>query len=232
MAADRISPEERLFKVIRKMKESSDGDSPAGGPRAGMLEKARAFFRGLRHNDLIGEEAVALGGAGAFMPRLRELDLPVVNRVLAVALAVAAASIAYYAMTGRPDIARVTAQSTRLEELDWREEKIKELEPLEVYAGEASRRDIFRPYSPGKKERDFSPSIPGAKEELKKRMENLVLRGISWGEYPRAMIWHEKEDRMYFLRPGQIIGNTGLHVKNISRQEVTLAYEGEEAKLM
>ena len=79
----------------------------------------------------------------------------------------------------------------------------------------------------------LEPKIAG-QESLKKAAEDLKLQGISWGDRPTAMIlWQtDKESKMYFLIKGQSIGSTGIKVKTIYKNRVTIELEGSEMELL
>jgi type II secretory pathway component PulC len=61
-------------------------------------------------------------------------------------------------------------------------------------------------------------------------MNNLKLVGISWSSSePLAMIEDNTTGRTYFLKQGQEINE--LKVQAISKEKVTVTYEGEEGFL-
>ena len=60
-------------------------------------------------------------------------------------------------------------------------------------------------------------------------MASLKLVGISWGEEPLAMIEDSESTRTYFVKKGGEV--KGMKVQAISKEKVTLTYEGQEAEL-
>ncbi len=58
---------------------------------------------------------------------------------------------------------------------------------------------------------------------------SLKLVGISWGNEPLAMIEDSESTRTYFVKKGGEV--KGMKVQEISKEKVTLTYEGQEAEL-
>ena len=76
------------------------------------------------------------------------------------------------------------------------------------------------------------PVLRASAKKLATLASNLALQGISMGKTPKVMIRDEGEDKMYFLKEGQVIGATRIKVKSISRDEVIISYGEEEMELL
>ena len=163
---------------------------------------------------------------------MQEVSPKLINKVLAVILVLIAALVAYSAFYERRDMSKVTEAISRLQKspLTGIREKIESFQSLEFYLNEVRKRDIFHPAPKGMM---LEPKAAG-KESLSKAAENLKLQGISWGDRPMAMIlWqNDKESKMYFLIKGQSIGSTGIKVKTIYRNRVTIESGDSEMDLL
>ena len=232
--AENLSPEERLFKVIQEGKR----EKPKDGSEKQISKDIDEWIRRIRRFIFfIG----ARRGAGKgfdwkkIIPRsakLNELKPELINKVLAGVLVIIVALVIHSASAKRQDMAKDTGAISRLQKspLIGGREKIEPFESLNSYLNEIRKRDIFHPVP---KSMILEPKIAG-QESLKKAAEDLKLQGISWGDRPTAMIlWQtDKESKMYFLIKGQSIGSTGIKVKTIYKNRVTIELEGSEMELL
>jgi len=237
--AENLSPEERLFKVIRDGKQEKPKDSPEKHT-VNIGKDVDEWMRGVKRFILsIGARRPGIAGKGfdwkKIVPhpaKLQEVSPKLINKVLAVILVLIAALVAYSAFYERRDMSKVTEAISRLQKspLTGIREKIESFQSLEFYLNEVRKRDIFHPAPKGMM---LEPKAAG-KESLSKAAENLKLQGISWGDRPMAMIlWqNDKESKMYFLIKGQSIGSTGIKVKTIYKNRVTIESEDSEMDLL
>jgi hypothetical protein len=113
--------------------------------------------------------------------------------------------------------------------------KLSELESsqndLSYYQQTLRKRD---PFGPPKSPEAVSAEnqAPGPQAIVSAPMQDLLkdfkLVGISWGEEPLAMI-EDTTGRTFFLKRGQEV--KGMKVQTISKEKVTLTYEGAEGEL-
>jgi type II secretory pathway component PulC len=88
------------------------------------------------------------------------------------------------------------------------------------------RRNAFSPASLAESEEGLSGD-----QRLHKLAEDLTLVGISWNqEQPLAMIEDKQEQKTYFLRQGESIGE--FQIKQILKNKVILNFEGQDLELM
>jgi hypothetical protein len=233
---ENLSPEERLFKVIQEGKQ----EKPKERPEKQIGKNVDEWMRGMKRFILsIGARRPAPAGKGfdwkKMIPRpvkLNELKPDLINKALAGVLVMVVALVVYSAFSERQDMAKVTGAISRLQKspLTAGGEKIEPFESLDFYLNEIRKRDIFRPIP---KSMMLEPKV-ALQESLRKSAENLKLQGISWGDRPTAMIlWQtDKESKMYFLIKGQSIGSTGIKVKAIYKNRVTIEREDSEMDLL
>ncbi|MFA5317278.1 MAG: hypothetical protein WC369_07655 [Dehalococcoidales bacterium] len=90
--ADTVSPEERLFNIIKDGKDSGSGGG-VSKPKKPSLDSSgiKKFFGSLKLH-----------------PGANKIDPKSVNRILSVALAAAAAFFVYYLFSTRPDAGKIT----------------------------------------------------------------------------------------------------------------------------
>ena len=240
--ADNVSPEERLFKVIQKGKDTSLGDKGFSekekvriGPRGikqlfgGLNSVGKGFFA--RAKSGTGSEEQVAAMSSALPMRLNEMSPRAINGVLLIMLSVLTVAAIHYGINKRPTVAKISDAISKVHFQVPKREPIEAFKPVDFYLKEVEKRDIFRPVVKAQK----SAAIPESKqalEELKEAAKDLKLKGISWGATPKVMIKSEKENRMHFLREGQIIGATGIEVKAILKGKVLISYRGEEMELL
>jgi len=96
---------------------------------------------------------------------------------------------------------------------------------IAYYTDEAKIRNIFKFAASAVTSQD------GAKlSEIAQLTEGLKLVGISFAEYPEAMIESEKEKKTYFLKVGDSINNK-VKIQKILKNQVVLEYLGEKKVL-
>ena len=231
MENEKISPEERLFKVIQEEKNApSEGENFEKRNNKMSLRGIQRFFFNLR------TKAVAAQGspraiAVALPINFQEIDPKAINKALLVVLAVLMILVVYSAINKRSSVARIANAISSIKSQAIKRGEIETLKPVSFYEEEVKKRDIFQPMPRVQKEMVL-PQKKQALEGLKEMAANLKLQGISWGNYPRVMIRNEKEDKMYFLRQEQMIGSTRIEVKTIFKDKIVISYEGEEMELL
>jgi hypothetical protein len=72
-------------------------------------------------------------------------------------------------------------------------------------------------------------ALPSAQGPLNEMLAGYKLVGISVGDQPLAMIEEISTGRTFFLRKGQEFKD--MKVQDVSREKVTVTYEGQEADL-
>jgi len=231
MADNKISPEERLFKVIQEGKNSPPGNKSGrrGIPRMGIKQ----FLGGLMPR-------AAVAGAPrttsvVFPVKFSDINPTAVNKVLIVILVILAVSIVNYAVRARPNVAKISEAISKMPAPAVKKKKeIEAFKPASIYIDEIRKRNIFVPYAA----KEEKPVIAAPREEekaqetLKKIAASIKLQGISWGKNPKAIIKHVGEDKMYFLKEGQMLGATGVELKEIHKNKVVISYKGEEMELL
>lgn len=228
--ADKISPEEKLFKVIREGKK--EGANPPSEPRG-----PKRFFSNLsfgKNMFTMGQRpmrAAISGAPRAFSISLSEVQPNTVNTLLAIILLTLVVLIAYVAIKERPRVSTITGRLSAISAEPVKKEMIEEFKPISSYLAEVEKRDVFQPVSLTKQAVAASPQ-KAAMDKLREIAVDFKLQGISWGQSPKVMIKSEKESRMYFLGEGQAIGSTGVKIKVIHKSKVVIGYENAEMELL
>jgi len=97
------------------------------------------------------------------------------------------------------------------------------LRPFEEYNEAIASRDLFQEGFVSKEEGGTTPPPQS-------RLKDLALIGIISGKTPQAIIEDKKEQKTYFLRTGEMLGN--LRVEQILEERVTLSDDGEQFDLI
>lgn len=229
--ADKISPEEKLFKVIREGKK--DGAKPLFKPHS-----IKRFFAKLPLGKKMftikpkPSQAAISGGAGAFSIPLSKIKPKTVNTLFAVILVSLAVLVIYVAINERPRIATIAERISEVPADPEKTEVIETFKPMSSYLAQVEKREIFQPISAIKPQAKILELQELAIDKLKEIAADFKLQGISWGQNPKVMIKNEKEDRMYFLGEGQTIGLTGVKMKAIYKNKIVISYEDAEMELL
>jgi len=230
--ADKISPEEKLFKVIREGKK--DGAKPPSKP-GGVKRFFTELPLGKKMFTIKPKPArTAISGApGIFSMTLSNVKPKTINTLFAIILASLAILVIYVAVKERPRIAtiagKISAVPAELEEAN----VIEAFKPMSSYLTQVEKREIFQPVSAVKLNTAEKLDLQElAINKLKEIAADFKLQGISWGQNPKVMIKNEKEDRMYFLGEGQTIGLTGVKMKAIYKNKIVISYEDAEMELL
>ncbi|HOX09758.1 MAG TPA: hypothetical protein PLA52_03850 [Candidatus Omnitrophota bacterium] len=222
--ADPVSPEEKLFNIIKEGKDSGSGGgvSKPKNPSA-TLGGIKRFFGSLKLHPGANKQDAASASAA---PRI-DIDPGAVNRALSVVLLAVASFFVYYLFSTRPDADKIIKSVPKTETT--LKAEVERFAPLESYLAETRKRNIFRPAP--KDESKGAPTSREAMEKLKEAARDLKVVGISWGETPKALIRSERDKTTYFLKQGQQIGATDVDIRMITKQKVTIGYKTEEFEL-
>jgi len=242
---DNVSPEERLFKVIKDGK-SAPSDNPAagaggGGEKVKTKQPMKNFFSGLKPIKL-RPAAAGARSSHAPMPRvagpafgvplnLRTEDLKNLNRFLILILIVVTMLAAYYLFNKMPRVDEVIESVSGIPFERPEKRPIEAFKPIAFYVEEFNKRDILHPARPEKTEEELAQEeiveeiLPGLAATLK-------LQGISMGKVPKAMIQDSIDGQIYFVKRGQTIGGTGIKVKEITKDKVVISLGREEMNLL
>lgn len=221
--ADTVSPEEKLFNMIKEGKDSGSGGGVSKPKNSSaMLGGIKRFFGSLKLHP--GANKQAAGASSA--PRI-DIDPGSVNRVLSIVLLAVVSFFLYYLFSTRPDAEKIIRSVPKTETA--LKAEVERFAPLESYLAETRRRNIFKPAP--KDEAKGAPTSREAMEKLKEAARDLKVVGISWGETPKALLRSEKDKTTYFLKQGQQVGTMDVDIRSITKQKVTIGYKTEEFEL-
>jgi len=221
--ADKISPEEKLFNVIRDGKKG--GAKPMSPPHG-----IKKFFKFIRKP--ARAQAAISGAPSAFSINFNEIKPRTVNTALTIILAGLVALVIYVAVNEKPRLAAITGTVSGAPAGQTEAGAIEAFRPMSFYLAEVKKRDIFQPISEAEPEEQKPDPQEAALSKLAGIAADFKLQGISWGRSPKAMVKCENEDKMYFLGKEQPIGSTGVRIKDIYKNKVIISYEGAEMELL
>lgn len=169
-----------------------------------------------------------------FAASSQTLDLKRVNKVLKIAIALL---IGYLAINFNFNYQKIRERNLLLKNSESKKDKplampvtgiseeLSQKKDLPFYLDTIKRRNIFKfGVVEVKQEKDDS-----ALAKITKLAEGLKLVGISFTDYPEAMIESERESKTYFAKKGDFVRQ--LEVKKIFKDYIVLEYEGQEYNL-
>jgi hypothetical protein len=254
MGDENLLPEERLFKAIQQEKKASmqgrkaPGGIAQGGPArrslgAGIgqsflkVVRRKIFGKGAEKN---GEETKK---SFAFLAKWQDIDfiktflltgidLTIVNRGLVLMIAALAALTIHYVVSNRLTMAGLMSSIARVKFDAARPQAIEAFQPLDYYLNQVRSRDVFNPVA-ARVERPVvvEQTPPPPKPRLSDMARGLKIVGIALGATPKAMVKDDLTQEVYFLKEGDVIGNTGIAIKAISKDKVLIGLEEEEMEL-
>ena len=202
MDTKKPTPEETLFAVIQ------------GKPHAPLRARAPALSVALVRRQL----AAFIG----------PLELPRVNRLLAVVVAVLGISCLIAPLLTQPSLDRLMNQANAQSVPFVIAEPLEGMKPLADYSQALREKDPFRVEgTPAAGE----PSVesPPRPSQLQSALTDLKLVGISWGDEPTVMIEEQSTHQTHFLKTGHTIGPFTVH--EILRDRVMLRAGGQDMEL-
>lgn len=230
--ADRVSPEERLFNIIKEGRNSA----PSGGDSANRktptaFRRIREFFGSLKFRLKAIASRQTSTPALALSFKFDEIEPKSVNRALIAILVFLIILFVPCAFRVRPNIAKLDNEISKTKFQPWRKDTVETFKPLDFYLTEIKNRDIFKAVP---KEETKDVAAAGIKEvqvKLQEVAKDLKLVGIAWGNIPKAMIRSEAEKDTFFLKKGQTIGKSPVEVREILKNKVTIGYQDEVMEL-
>ncbi|MBI5150035.1 MAG: hypothetical protein HZA28_04605 [Candidatus Omnitrophica bacterium] len=253
MPEENISPEERLFRVMQKEKETSAAAQVP--PTAAGASAKGSFFQKvgqLLPKGGAGAQKASPGAQGAGsaagmldpLSRLQGLkqlfvdgiDLTAVNRVSTLILVALVAWGIMLATDQNPSIQKLMGAISRIRFEQFQTQDVEVFQAMDYYLNQVRTRDIFSlPEEVVKQVEQPEPPPPAPspppKPQLKELAQGLKIVGIAWGETPKAMIQNGAAQEVYFLKEGELIGKTEIQIKRILRDKVVVTYNGEEMEL-
>ncbi len=156
------------------------------------------------------------------------LSFSFVNRVLGVLCAClltyvvgdALASVIYLRQTPRFEAEKPTAG-------DFVSSKTSLLKESTYYQQKVASRNIFKGEKVTQEVTQTKETITPEENPITK---SLSLVGISWSKSPDAFIEDKENQKTYFTKRGQMLGN-GVKVEAIFKDKVILSYQGKEFEL-
>lgn len=203
---DNTSPEERLLRLIRgERKESSPQDKKvANDPKASQL---------------------ALSGIFKWVKIKEHFSFNQINRMLLGILLILGIYLLIDFLITSPQ--RIERKVLNTEEVAAAALEIpgkipSSLKPVSYYSQPVKSKNLFTATSP-----EIKPARPSL--TFLEMVSKLRLQGIVSGANPQAIIEDTRTKQVYFLAPGERIGE--IELKQILPGKVRLNYYGQEAEL-
>lgn len=229
--AQKPTPEEQLLKLIEggsdAAKPSPDKPS-AAGPASKSLASMKKLPGFLDYFKTHGFGKSARFDVAALM------DIRNINRALVGLVAVSVFYLFIDLIFFKPGDSRFLAQvSTSDAVFPMTSAAVgSTATDISVYKESIRKRNPFLPPQSGQNvvaaDSGAAP-VSAAAGTLNEMLQGYKLVGISVSDQPLAMIEEVSTGRTYFLRKGQDFKS--LKVQDVSREKVTVTYEGEEASL-
>ena len=243
MVQHKPTPEEQLLKLIENpgtepaATPASSKEAPAAAPKP-RPEKKNPFDFGklLGTFSYFKKEASQKAVATVSRRFSFQLDIKLINRIL---LALVISSVIYLMIDFfllKPAKGNFLSQVATSEKVYpvFQNSKSLSARDFSEYEKAIQRRNPFvppgQPAAPTK-----AGEVPAAAPMsanvpvINQMMSSLKLVGISWGNEPLAMIEDSENTRTYFVKKNGEV--KGMKVQEISKEKVTLTYEGQEAEL-
>jgi hypothetical protein len=224
MADDRqITPEKQLLSLIEG-KESEGGKSPLEAART-----KRSTLNALSFGSLFGRLSFFKRATKKKMsaPSKFSISFVLVNRVLLVAVISFAVYVVGDTVASALSLAHLPNIVPQGEKIGpGSEGKVSPLKEESYYIEKVNSRDIFKEY----KEADQRKEKKEAPASENEAMKNLSLVGISWSADPDVIIEDKSQQKTYFVKRGQTVGN-GVKVEAVFKDKVVLSVEGQEYEL-
>jgi len=221
MTARDISPEERLFNVIQKGKNSSLAGrkkitlNPQGLKRLflGLILKRRAPVYGSGRES---EPSVFLS------VKLEHIDLKLISKTLGIILLGLIAALIYSTFNKKAIPLKMLSFVSGSTFQTIRPKPAEDYQPLGSYIEEVKKRDLFHP----------AATAAGTffKANLSSMTKDLSLSGIYQGQHPEVIIEDKTSKKVYFLKQGDEI--KGMKIKSILKDRVILQYGEEEIEFL
>jgi len=157
---------------------------------------------------------------------IRDPDLKVWNKVLAVLVTIAFIYLTADFIFHRLDVSQIIKKVAKANVRDFKEVPPPQTQPFLYYLEMVQRRDIFAPV----RFKTLENPDDEAKKALAAQVKNYKLVGISWGESPQVIIEDGKDNKTYFLKAGDTIGQ--FKVNSILKDKVILESDGQKLELM
>ncbi|MDD4939661.1 MAG: hypothetical protein PHE18_05205 [Candidatus Omnitrophica bacterium] len=218
MAQQPLTPEKQLLKLI----EGAEPQKSFQGAAVKHRSLSLISFGAWKGRFLFFKKRFKEHSRG----RARQLDVKLLNRVLALLVFILAA----YFLISLPvsvmnlkniENVRPVPEASRVQ--PEKEDTVLK-RALTYYLEKARERDIFKM---GKIAVPFSGTLPSAR--ILEATKDLKLVGIAWSNNPDAMIEDAAAKKTFFIKRGEMIG--GIKVQAIFKDKVVLSYEGEEVEL-
>ena len=197
-----ISPEERLFNVVKAGKNSFNPFHTESSPKSPVA-------------------AIEMPLPFDMQAGMGNIDFKKVNKVLTIVLILLMA-VVIFTCVHKKEISLKKLSATSLSNLQSVNAAPAQMyQPVNFYLKQVKKRDLFHPVTA-----DSTVPVDGAVASNK----DFSISGIYMGQYPQAIITDKSDQKVYFLKEGDDI--KGYKVKSILKNKVILQQGDEEIELL
>lgn len=204
---DNISPEEKLLRLIRGHKKTTDAKAADSVPGAASDFKKAAFFKKTYFQNITQKYLSA-------KHLYKIILLCLIGSFLYLGFCLA------YPFLNLPLLQAPTAVEEKILDLEL-ESKIAK-KSFDYYLAKIKDRQIFNVVKPQETAR------PQSSADLN-LIQDLTLVGVISGENPQVIIEDKKSQKTYYLTKGQSLGQ--FQIEDIQEGKAILSYEGQKFEL-
>ena len=243
MPEESLTPEERLLRLIRGKgkvasqvpktpslsEEMKKASFPETTPRPSKKNWRHLFLKGKEILSFLPRPEKAPSSQGIPLIFMDSSESSLFLRIQRILFALVAVAL-FFSLTSRFIPQRQLTTTALLERaISPKESFPKEQmtqKPYEYYGSVIEKRDLFQAGLPTR----GGPVANTSASTAEARFKDLTLVGIISGKNPQAIIEDKKDQKTYFLKTGESLGE--LRIEQILDEKVTLSYEGEQFDLM
>ncbi len=234
MAEDKsLTPEQQLLKLIEESNKPGK-TAPASqdsAPQAAKIRKPSGFSSGKIPGQLLGMFSFWKRRANKpkSVRRKAAINIADVNKALIILAGFLCLYVVFDAAASARNVQRppnfVPGKDMMV---PFQKDAVEPLQESSYYFQKISSRDIFKegPKEVAPKEEKVMEA-PAATAEA---IQNLALVGISWSKNPDAIVEDKSQQRTFFVKRGQMIGDN-VKVEAIFKDHVIVSFEDREYEL-
>lgn len=239
MAEDKpLTPEQQLLKLIEesnKAGKASGAPSSAAPSKPVKVKRASSFSLAKIPGQMLGVFSFwkrnAQRSQGAKSSRRKAvINISDINKGLIVLAGCLSVYVVFDAAASARNLQRPPNFAPAKDMMvPFQKEQVEPLQESSYYFQKISSRDIFKE-GPKEPAPAAEKKIEMAPAETAEAIQNLALVGISWSKNPDAIVEDKSQQRTFFVKRGQLIGDN-IKVEAIFKDHVIVSFEDHEYEL-
>ena len=225
------TPEQQLLKLIEESARTGKdaAAAPPAKPKAPGFSLEKAMDQAV--GKFLGKLSFLKRGGQRSLAKRRRMpsDIATVNRVMLLGVIAMAAYVIFDLSASATSLRRPpNFVPPKDMSVPFAKETIEPLKEASYYLQKASSRNIFKEGRPQEVQQEKGGSTVA--DEGAAVIQGLSLVGISWSSSPDAIIEDKARQRTFFVKRGQMVGDS-VKVEAIFKDHVVLLYEDKEFEL-